>query len=172
MINFKSVIQTKMEKTVKNILILLIGLYVLSCSGGSNKSADQHWKDGQQYRTETKLMESITSIKSIIKTYTLHELAAQAQYQIADIYLKDVNNYIFAVKEFEKVAENYSDTDYSKKAIFINSFTTVVNFSTSSVKEFIWPLTSLVGFDSSWVPDNRPKVSPKSVKPSACLKFL
>ena len=66
MINFKSVIQTKMEKTVKNILILLIGLYVLSCSGGSNKSADQHWKDGQQYRTETKLMESITSFKAII----------------------------------------------------------------------------------------------------------
>ena len=65
------------ESGTKNILILLIGLYVLSCSGGSNKSADQHWKDGQRYRTETKLMESITSFKSIINTYPLHELAAR-----------------------------------------------------------------------------------------------
>ena len=122
MINFKSVIQTKMENTVKNILILLIGLYVLSCSGGSNKSADQHWKDGQQYRTETKLMESITSFKSIINTYPLHELAAQAQFQIADIYLNDTKDFEFAVEEFQKVVQDYPDHEVSKKSLFMIAY--------------------------------------------------
>jgi len=104
-----------MEKTVKNILILLIGLYVLSCTGGSNKSADQYWKDGQKYRTEAKLMESITSFKSIIKIYPLHELAAQAQFQIADIYLNDKKDFEFAVEEFQKVVQQYPDHEVSKK---------------------------------------------------------
>ena len=87
-----------MENIVKNILILLIGLYVLSCSGDSNKSADQHWKDGQLYRTEEKLMESITSFKAIIEDYPLHELAAKAQFQIADIYLNDTKDFEFSVE--------------------------------------------------------------------------
>ena len=122
MINFKPVIQTKMEKTVKNILILLIGLYVLSCTGGSNKSADQYWKDGQKYRTEAKLMESITSFKFIIKNYPLHELAAQAQFQIADIYLNDKKDFEFAVEEFQKVVQHHPDHEVSKKSLFMIAY--------------------------------------------------
>ena len=104
-----------MENTVKNILILLMGLYVLSCSGGSNKSADQHWDDGQKYRTEEKLMESITSFQAIIKNHPLHELAAKAQFQIADIYLNDTKDFELAVEEFEKVVQDYPDHEVSKK---------------------------------------------------------
>ena len=111
-----------MENTVKNILILLIGLYVLSCSGGSNKSADQHWKDGQQYRTEEKLMESITSFKSIIKDYPLDDLSAKAQFQIADIYLNDTKDFEFAVEEFEKVVKEYPEHEVSKKSLFMIAY--------------------------------------------------
>ena len=111
-----------MEKTVKNILILLVGLYVLSCTGGSNKSADQYWKDGQKYRTEAKLMESITSFKSIIKIYPLHELAAQAQFQIADIYLNDKKDFEFAIEEFQKVVSIYPDNEVAKKSLFMIAY--------------------------------------------------
>ena len=111
-----------MEKTVKNILILVIGLYVLTCTGGSNKSADQYWKDGKKYRTEAKLMESITSFKFIIKNYPLHELAAQAQFQIADIYLNDKKDFEFAVEEFQKVVQHHPDHEVSKKSLFMIAY--------------------------------------------------
>jgi len=111
-----------MENIVKNILILLIGLLVLSCNSSSNKSPDQHWEDGQKYRTEEKLMESITSFKAIIKYYPLHELAAQAQFQIADIYLNDTKDFDFAVEEFQKVVKEYPNHEVSKKSLFMMAY--------------------------------------------------
>jgi len=107
---------------VKNILILLIGLIALSCNGNSNKSANQLWNDGQQFRSEEKLMESITSFKSIIKNYPLDDLAAKAQFQIADIYLNDTKDFEFAVEEFEKVVEEYPQHEVSKKSLFMIAY--------------------------------------------------
>jgi len=111
-----------MEQAVKNILILLIGLIGLSCNGNSNKSANQLWNDGQQFRSEEKLMESITSFKAIIKDYPLHELAAKAQFQIADIYLNDTKDFEFAVEEFQKVVQDYPDHEVSKKSLFMIAY--------------------------------------------------
>ena len=106
---------------MKNIL-LLVGLFVLSCSGNANKSADQLWKDGQKYRIEEKLMESITSFKSIIKDYPLDDLAAKSQFQIADIYLNDTKDFEFAVEEFEKVVKEYPEHEVSKKSLFMIAY--------------------------------------------------
>ena len=55
-----------MEQCVKNIILLLIGVFAVSCGGGSNKTAATLWNDGQMYRVEDKLKESITSYKTII----------------------------------------------------------------------------------------------------------
>ena len=107
---------------MKNILILLIGLIVVSCNCDSNKSADQLWNDGKQFRSEEKLMESITSFKSIIKDYPLDDLAAKAQFQIADIYLNDTKDFEFAVEEFEKVVKEYPEHEVSKKSLFMIAY--------------------------------------------------
>jgi len=107
---------------VKNILILLIGLIVVSCNCDSNKSADQLWNDGKQFRSEEKLMESITSFKSIIKDYPLDDLAAKAQFQIADIYLNDTKDFEFAVEEFKNVVEQYPEHEVSKKSLFMIAY--------------------------------------------------
>jgi len=111
-----------MEQTVKNILIFIMGLIMLSCNVDSKKSADQLWKDGQQFRSEEKLMESITMFKSIIKDYPLDDLAAQSQFQIADIYLNDIKNFEFAIEEFEKVVEEYPEHEVSKKSLFMIAY--------------------------------------------------
>ena len=107
---------------MKNILILLIVLVALSCNGNSNKSANQLWNDSQQFRSEEKLMESITSFKSIIKDYPLHDLAAKAQFQIADIYLNDTKDFEFAVEEFKKVVKEYPKHEVSKKSLFMIAY--------------------------------------------------
>ena len=107
---------------MKNILILLIGLIALSCNGNSKKSADQLWNDGQQFRSEERLMESITIFKSIIKDYPLDDLAAKSQFQIADIYLNDTKDFEFAVEEFEKVVKEYPEHEVSKKSLFMIAY--------------------------------------------------
>ena len=94
---------------MKNIIIFIIGLYFISCGGSSNKNASELWKDGQGYRNENNLKESITSYKSIIDIYPSDDLSAEAQFQIADIYLNDVKDYDFALIEFQKVFEQIQE---------------------------------------------------------------
>ena len=89
----------------------------LSCS--NNKTAEQLWKDGNDYRVNGELKESITALKSIIDKYPNNELSAKAQFQIADIYLNDTKNYEFSIKEFKKVVNNYPESDMSKKSLFM-----------------------------------------------------
>ena len=54
---------------MKNFILLLIGLYFVSCGGNSNRNAAELWNDGQKYRTENKLKESIVSYRTIINKY-------------------------------------------------------------------------------------------------------
>ena len=107
---------------MKNIIIVLIGLYFVSCGGGSNKNAAELWDDGQKHRSEDKLKESITSFKSILEKYPSDNFAAEAQFQIADIYLNDVKDFEFAVEEFQKVVAQYPNHEVSKKSLFMIAY--------------------------------------------------
>ena len=107
---------------MKKFILLLIGLYFVSCGGGSNKNAAELWDDGQKYRSEDKLKESITSFKTILDKYPSDNFAAEAQFQIADIYLNDVKDFDFAIKEFQKVVELYPDHEVSKKSLFMIAY--------------------------------------------------
>ena len=94
----------------------------MSCGDGSNKNATELWNDGQKYRAEDKLKESITSFKTILVKYPSGNFAAEAQFQIADIYLNDVKDFDFAVKEFQKVVDLYPDHEVSKKSLFMIAY--------------------------------------------------
>ena len=107
---------------MKNIILLLIGVYFVSCGGGSNRTAVELWDDAQKHRAEDKLKESITSFKTILLKYPSNNFAAEAQFQIADIYLNDVKDFDFAVKEFQKVVDLYPDHDVSKKSLFMIAY--------------------------------------------------
>ena len=107
---------------MKNIFILLLAFYAFTCRAELNKSAEQLQNDGQQYRTQENLKESITIFKSIISKYPEHELAAQAQFQIADIYLNDVKDFEFAIEEFQKVVSIYPNHEVAKKSLFMIAY--------------------------------------------------
>ena len=107
---------------MKNIILFSIVLYFVSCGGNSNKNAAELWNDGQKYRTEDKLKESIVSYRTIINKYPSDNFAAQAQFQIADIYLNDVKDFEFAVEEFQKVVAQYPDHEVSKKSLFMIAY--------------------------------------------------
>ena len=107
---------------MKNISILLLAFYAFGCRGELKKSAEQLTNEGEQYRIQEKLKESITSFKSIISKYPDHELAAQAQFQIADIYLNDVKDFEFAIEEFQKIVNIYPDHEVAKKSLFMMAY--------------------------------------------------
>ena len=111
-----------MEYFVKNIILLLMGVYFISCGGGSNRTAAELWDDAQNYRADDNLKESITSFKTILLKYPSNNFAAEAQFQIADIYLNDVKDFDFAVKEFQKVVDLYPDHEVSKKSLFMIAY--------------------------------------------------
>ena len=104
-----------MEYFVKNFMLLLIGVYFVSCGGGSNRTAAELWNDAQKYRTEEKLKESITSYKTILEKYPSDIFAAEAQFQIADIYLNDVKDFDYAAKEFLKAANEIKEDEKKKE---------------------------------------------------------
>jgi len=107
---------------VKNIILLLILVYFVSCGGGSNRTSAELWDDAKKYRAEDKLKESITSYKTILDTYPSDNFAAEAQFQIADIYLNDVKDFDYAIKEFQKVVHLYPDHEVSKKSLFMIAY--------------------------------------------------
>lgn len=101
---------------MKIIIYILFGLIAFSCHSNSSET---FWEKANQYRTEENLKESIINLKLIIDKYPNHDLAAKAQFQIADIYLNDVKDFEFAIEEFKKVVENYPEHEMAKKSIFM-----------------------------------------------------
>lgn len=77
------------------------------------------WIEGVEFRENAKLMDSITSFKTIVNKDLDDNFSSQSQFQIADIYLNDINNYTLAVQNFKKVLENYPDSQETKKSIFM-----------------------------------------------------
>jgi len=92
-------------------------LFIISCN--SNFNLEQKWNEALEFRKESNLKESITLLKKIIDVGKEDIFLVKAQYQLADIYLNDVNNYTFAIEEFEKIIKDYPDSEFSKKSIFM-----------------------------------------------------
>ena len=95
---------------------------LFACRGNVNKSATQLWEEGQEYRINENLKESITSFKSIILKYPDHDLSAEAQFQIADIFLNDTKDFEYAVKEFKIVVDKYPNHVVAKKSLFMIAY--------------------------------------------------
>ena len=124
------------------ILILTILLFY-SCENSEN--ADYLWEQGKILRSEGSLQESITLFKKLIHKFPNNILAAEAQFQIADIYLNDSKDYEFALKEFNIVLNKYNTHIVAKKSLFmlgyinnnyINNYTKAINYYNQFLEKF------------------------------------
>ncbi len=104
--------------------ILTFSVIVLILVGCSNQSIEIEnlWEKAKIDRQENNLGQSITSLKKIIDNFNSSNRAAEAQFQIADIYLNDVKDYDIALIEFQKVIDNYEKSEMAKKAIFMMGY--------------------------------------------------
>ena len=93
-------------------------LFLLTLSCDSSFNLDKTWDDAVKFRQDSNLKDAISLFKKI--TDSKDDLfAVKAQYQIADIYQNDIKDYTFAIKEFEKIIDNYPDSEFAKKSIFM-----------------------------------------------------
>tara|TARA_B100001250_G_C19558008_1_gene682063 strand:+ start:28 stop:492 length:465 start_codon:yes stop_codon:yes gene_type:complete len=97
--------------------LLYILLILFSCN--SKVDLNEKWLKAVEFRKESELMNSITLLREIVNLSKTDSLSVKAQYQIADIYLNDVNDYDLAIIEFNRLLSKYSDTEYSKKSLFM-----------------------------------------------------
>ena len=73
-------------------------------------------------RTENNMKESIINLESIIKNYPEHILAAEAQFQKADIYLNDIKDFDFAIEKFQSVIGQYPNHVVAKNSLFMIAY--------------------------------------------------
>ena len=118
---------------MKKIFILIIYMLLISCNNQSPKTL---FENAKLMRSENNFKESLINLELIIINYPTHDLAAEAQYKKAEIYLNDIKNFDFSVEEFEKVISQYPNHDVAKNSLFmiayiynnyLNSFTKAID---------------------------------------------
>lgn len=102
---------------MKILSIILTLLICINC--GTNKDIENHKKLAIQYRDEKDLGKAIVELRTIVINFPENENAAEAQFQIGEIYLNDVKDYFFAIDEFQKVIELFPDQEVTPKAAFM-----------------------------------------------------
>ena len=98
-------------------LLYYVFFIIISCN--SNFNLEEKWNEAMEFRKNSNLQKAITSLKEIIASEKNNSFSAKAKYQLADIYLNDVNNYTFSIKEFENLIEEHPDSEFTKKSIFM-----------------------------------------------------
>ena len=108
-----------MEIKVKKNVYIILGILLISCN---NQTPQILWEKARADRSGDNMKECITSLELIIDNFPHHGLAPKAQYLKAEIYLNDIKDYDFAVKEFKKVISIYPDKDEAKNALFMLAY--------------------------------------------------
>jgi len=86
---------------------------------GCSKSLEQQFELGVEKTNEGNYSEAIQIFSRIVeedKDLLLDPIAAQANYQLAQVHLNFLNEYSAGYKELQKVAYNYEHTEFGEKA--------------------------------------------------------
>ena len=88
--------------------ILIITLFFCSCD--TFKSVDEYFSEAEQMRSEGKSKEALKVLNKIIKKFSKDIKASDAQYLIAEIYYRDLQEnsqrYLVEVRGFEPPASS------------------------------------------------------------------
>ena len=85
---------------MKNIFTILIILFFCSCD--TFKSVDEYFLEAEQMRSEGKPKEALRVLNKIIKKFSKDIKASDAQYLIAEIYYRDLQDFSKSIIEYNK----------------------------------------------------------------------
>ena len=103
-------------------LLIFTIMFLIGCSDSNLQTPDKLFDLGIEFRKNENLRLSITNFKKIIENYPKSTFAPESHFQIADIYLNDINNYDFAVQEFELLINSYPNAELAKKSSFMVAY--------------------------------------------------
>ncbi len=104
---------------MRKIFYLLMTILFMYCN---SQSPEKLWGEAKLMRTKNNTKESIINLESIIKNYPEHILASKSQYMKAEIYLNDIKDFDFAIKEYEKVIRQYPKHEVAKNSLFMIAY--------------------------------------------------
>ena len=98
-------------KYVITIIILMI-----SCN---NNLIQIHFDQAKDFIESGELGKGIKELRFIIDKFPNNNKSAEAQFQIGEIYLNDVKDYLIAIDEFKKVILLFPNSNHTPKAMFM-----------------------------------------------------
>ena len=96
-----------------------IGLNEEKTFSPSKITAKEYFTSAEIEREAKNIKASMENLENLIKHYSEHSLAPQAQYLIGDIYMNDLLDFHNAINSYSKVSENYVGTNYAVEAQFM-----------------------------------------------------
>ena len=88
----------------------------------NNQSPENLWDEAKLMRSQNNMKDCIIKLELIIERFPEDDLAAEAQFQKAEIYLNDIKDYDFAIEEYGKVIAQYPNHDVAKKSLFMMAY--------------------------------------------------
>ncbi len=104
---------------MRKTFYLLLAILFINCN---SQSPEKLWGEAKLMRIENNMKESIINLDFIIKNYPEHILASKSQYMKAEIYLNDIKDFDFAIKEYEKVIRQYPKHEVAKNSLFMIAY--------------------------------------------------
>ncbi len=105
---------------MKNIFTILIILFFCSCD--TFKSVDEYFSEAEQMRSEGKPKEALRVLNKIIKKFSNDIKASDAQYLIAEIYYRDLQDFTKSIIEYDKFSEKHPNNDKVPFSLFMQGY--------------------------------------------------
>ena len=105
---------------MKNIFTILIILFFCSCD--TFKSVDEYFSEAEQMRSEGKPKEALRVLNKIIKKFSKDIKASDAQYLIAVIYYRDLQDVSKSIIEYDKFSEKYPNNEKVPFSLFMQGY--------------------------------------------------
>ena len=106
---------------MNNIITILI-IILFFCSCDTFKSVDEYFLEAEQLRSEGKLKEALRILNKIIKKFSKDIKASEAQYLIAEIYYRDLQDFSKSIVEYDKFAEKHPNSDKVPFSLFMQGY--------------------------------------------------
>ena len=104
----------------KTFYILTIFTFFISCD--FFKSADEFYFEAEKLRNESKPKEAIKLFEKIASKFSSHDKAPDAQYLIAEIYYRDLQDFTRSIKEYSKFSTTFPNSKKVPFSVFMQGY--------------------------------------------------
>ena len=106
------------------------------------KSADEHYSEAEDLRNKSKPLEAVKLFEKIVSKFPNHPKASDAQYLIAEIFYRDLQDFSRSIAEYRKFSSNYANSGKVPFSLFMQGYihaNELMNHDSASViyKKFI-----------------------------------